>query len=165
MIRTLSAVVCLVVSTTTAIAQQHHCTGPQVGTWTLNSIITEYQDTGQKVERYGAHPTGFLSYGPDCRMYAIVAREGRKAPTGIVPTDAEKIDLFDGVLAYAGTYTIEGDNISHHVDISSNESWTGTTQVRQFKIEGNTLHIRSVPAINPRDGRLSSSSFIWTRVQ
>ena len=45
------------------------------------------------------------------------------------------------------------------------QSWTGTTQVRQFKIEGKTLHIRSMPAKNPRDGKLSSSALVWTKVE
>jgi Lipocalin-like domain len=113
----------------------------------------------------GAHPTGYLSYGPDCRMYAIIVRENRKQPAGVVPTDVEKIELFGRVLAYAGTYTIDGDKVSHHVDVSWNEAWTGTTQVRQFKIEGKALHIRSMPAKNPRDGKLSSSTIVWTKVE
>jgi hypothetical protein len=148
-----------------SVAQEHHaCAGPQLGTWKLQSFTTEYLETGQTAEPYGAHPTGYLSYGPDCRMYAIIVQENRKPPAAVVPTDAEKIELFSGVLAYAGTYTIDGDKVSHHVDVSWNQAWTGTTQVRQFKIEGNTLHIRSMPAKNPRDGRLSSSTLVWIKV-
>jgi len=98
-------------------------------------------------------------------MYAIIVRENRKPPAGVVPTDAEEIELFDGVLAYAGTYTIDGDKVSHYVDLSWNQAWTGTTQVRQFKSEGKTLHLRSMPAKNPRDGKLSSSTLVWTKVE
>src|SRR5205823_4157996 len=71
-----------------------------------------YLETGQTAEPYGVHPTGYLSYGRDCRMYAIIVREKRKPPAGVVPTDAEKLELFGGILAYAGTYTIEGDKVS-----------------------------------------------------
>ena len=136
-----------------------------LGTWKLQSFTIEYQDTGQKVEPYGAHPSGYLTYGVDCRMYVIVVSEGRKPQTGVVPTDAEKIELFNGMGAYAGTYTIEGDKVSHHVDVSWIEAWTGTTQVRQFKIEGNSLRIHSVPARDPLDGRVSSAKLVWTKVQ
>ena len=59
-------------------------------------------------------------------MYAIIVSGDRTAPAGIVPTDAEKIALFGGVLAYAGTYTIEGDKVSHHVDVS----WQKNAKVR-----------------------------------
>jgi hypothetical protein len=70
-----------------------------------------------------------------------------------------------GLIAYAGSYTIDGDKVSHHVDASWNQAWTGTTQVRQFKIEGNSLHIRTMPAKNALTGRQSSSVLIWTKVE
>ena len=152
-------------STIASAQQQRTCAGPHIGTWKLQSFTLEYHDTGQKVEVYGAHPQGYLSYGADCRMSAIVVRENRKPPAEIVPTDAEKIRLFDGLTAYAGTYSIEGDKVSHHVDISWNESWTGTTLVRYFKIEGNVLRIRTEPAKDPLDGRLTSGILVFTRVQ
>jgi hypothetical protein len=136
---------------------------PLLGTWRLQSFTTEYQDTGQKVEPYGVHPIGYLSYGADCRMYAIVVRDRRTQPAGVVPTDAEKLELFDGMGAYAGTYLIEDDKVSHRVDVSWIEAWTGTTQVRHFKIEGNSLRIRSAAAPDPSDGRVSSSTIMWTR--
>ena len=101
----------------------------------------EYQDTHQAMEPLGAHPMGYLSYGADCRMYAILVAEGRRRPAGDVPTDAEKIELFDGMGSYAGTYTVEGDRVVHHVDISWNEVWTGTTQVRLFAMNGNILRL------------------------
>lgn len=150
---------------TTRIAPAHTCSSPLLGTWKLQSYTTEYEDTGQKVESFGGHPSGYLSYGADCRMYGIVVREGRKPPAEVVATDTEKIELFNGMGAYAGTYTIEGDKVSHHVDISWIESWTGSTQVRQFKIEGNSLRIHSVPARDPLDGRVSSATLVWTKVR
>jgi len=156
----------LTLATMSAVAQQHQtCAGPQLGTWKLQSFKTQDIETGQTTGPYGAHPTGYLSYGSDCRMYAIIVREARKPPAGLVATDAEKIELFGGLLAYAGTYTINGDKVSHHVDTSWNEAWTGTTQVRQFKIEGSSLQIRSMPARNPRDGRQTTAVLIWTKVQ
>jgi hypothetical protein len=138
---------------------------PLVGTWKLQSFTTEYQDTGERVEPFGAHPSGYLSYSSDARMVALIISEGRQPPAGIVPTDAEKIQLFNGMGAYAGTYTIEGDQVSHHVDASWIEAWTGTTQIRHFKIEGNALRIRSVAAPDPADGRISSATAVWTKVQ
>lgn len=139
--------------------------GPQLGTWRLQSFITEYHDNGLKIEPYGARPGGFLHYGSDGRMNVIIAHENRKPPVTIVPTDAEKVALFDGFAAYAGTYTIDGETISHHVDTSWNEAWTGTTQVRRFRIEGNLLYIRSVPEPDFLDGRVTSSQLIWIKVE
>src|SRR5262245_43109286 len=124
-------------------APQHACADPLRGTWKLQSFTTEYPDTHETAEPFGAHPSGYLSYGADCRMFAIVVGDGRRPPARAAPTDAEKIELFSAMGAYAGTYSVKGDKVIHHIDISWNEAWTGTDQVRQFKIEGDTLQIRT----------------------
>ena len=144
--------------------QRQNCTGPQLGTWKLQSFTREDLATGQKTDLFGAHPSGYISYGADCRVYTIVTKEGRKAPAALVPTEAERVNLYSGLIAYAGTYSIDGDRVSHHIDASWNEAWTGTTQIRQFKIEANTLHITSRER-NQVDGRESSSVLIWTKVE
>ena len=145
--------------------QRQSCTGPQLGTWKLQSFTTEDVATGLKTNMFGAHPGGYLSYGPDCRMCAILVKEGRKAPDTLVPTDAERVDLYSGLIAYAGTYSIEGDKVSHHIDASWNQSWTGTTQVRQFRIDGNSLCIRTLPAKDPMTGNETSAVLVWIKVE
>jgi len=144
---------------------RQNCTGPQLGTWKLQSFTTEDLATGQKTDLFGAHPSGYLIYGPDCRMSVIMIKEGRKAPLTLVPTDAERIELYGGLFAYAGTYSIEGDMVSHHIDASWNQMWTGTTQVRQLKIEGKSLYIKTVPAKAPLTGKESTSVLVWTKVE
>jgi Lipocalin-like domain len=148
-----------------ASGQRHQsCTGPQLGTWKLLSYATEDLATGQKTNLLGAHPSGFLSYGSDCRMYAILIKDGRKVPATFVPTDAERIDLYIGLVTYAGSYSIKGDEVRHFIDASWNQSWTGTTQVRRFRINDNHLYITTLPAKNPLTGKKSSSVLIWSKV-
>ena len=161
-------IVCCVlcVSSMQAIGQERqNCTGPQPGAWALQSNTTADLATGEKTELFGAHPSGYLSYGPDCRMSAILIKEGRKAPNSFVPTDAERVELYNGLVAYAGTYSIEDNKISHHVEASRSQSWTGTTQVRQFRIEGKTLYTNTLPAKNALTGKESSSVLIWVKVE
>jgi hypothetical protein len=147
-------------------AAQQHCSGPQIGTWKLQSYVTKDLKTGRKSELLGAHPGGFISYGPDCRVQVIMTRDGRKPPVSpVLLTDAEKIDLYDGFEAYAGTYSIKGDIVSHHIDASWNQAWTGTTQSRRFKIDANRLDIITLGGINPYTGKPSSSELIWTKVE
>lgn len=136
-----------------------------LGTWKLQSFTTEDLATGQKTDLFGAHPDGYLNYGADGRMFAILLEEHRKAPVGVMPSDAERIALFNGFCAYAGTYSIDGDMVSHHVDASWNESWTGTTQVRRFRIDGKQLIIETVPDVNPVTGKRSVSVVVWGRVE
>jgi hypothetical protein len=149
-----------------ASAQQHQkCTGPQIGTWKLQSFTTEDLASGQKTDRFGAQPSGYISYGPDCRMHAILIRDGRKTPATLVPTDAERVELYSGLVAYAGAYTIAGDKVSHHIDASWNQAWTGTTQVRQFRVDGKTLHIKTMPAKSSFTGQETSSVLVWIKVE
>jgi hypothetical protein len=98
-------------------------------------------------------------------MYGILVKDGRKAPDTLIPTDAERIDLYSGLIAYAGTYSIEDDKVTHQIDTSWNQAWTGTTQVRQFRIDGNVLYIRTLPAKNPLTGNESSAVLVWTKVE
>jgi Lipocalin-like domain len=148
-----------------SIAQKRaSCTGPQLGTWRLQSYTTEDLETGQKTDLFGLHPSGSITYGSDCRMSAILIKDSRKSPASLVPTDAEKIELYGSLIAYAGTYSIDADKVSHHIDASWNQAWTGTTQVRQFQIAGKTLTIRTLPAKNALTGRQSSSVLIWIRM-
>jgi Lipocalin-like domain len=149
-----------------SVAQQHPtCVGPQLGTWVLLSMETEDLETGQKHNLLGVHPSGYLSYGPDCRMSAILVKESREGPAGSVATDPESIELYRGLIAYAGSYAIEGSKITEHIEASWNQAWTGTTQVSQFNIDGKSLYIRTGPSKNPMTGRQSSTVFIWARVE
>jgi hypothetical protein len=136
-----------------------------LGTWKLLSFTTEELDTGQTARFFGDHPSGYLNYCADGRMYAILLADERKAPADLVPTDAERIDLYNGLCSYAGTYRIDGDQVSHRIDVSWNQSWTGTTQVRRYRIDGNRLHITTLPAQNPLTGRECVSELVWIKVE
>jgi Lipocalin-like domain len=156
----------LLLCSVSSVAQQHPtCAGPQLGTWILLSMETEDLETGQKHNLLGVHPGGYLSYGADCRMSAILVKESREGPAALVATDPESIELYRGLIAYAGSYAIDGYKITHHIETSWNQAWTGTTQVSQFNIDGKSMYMRMGPGKSPMTGRQSSTAFIWTRVE
>jgi hypothetical protein len=66
---------------------------------------------------------------------------------------------------YAGTYAVQADKVVHHVDISLNEAWTGTEQVRFFKLDGNILTITSASNKSPIDGREGRTVLVWEKVK
>ena len=111
---------------------------PLLGTWRLRSHVVTTA-AGVRSHPYGERPTGYLSYSADGRMQVIGAAQDRAIPAGPSPTQRERAALHDTLFAYAGTYTIDGGRIVHHVDISWNETWTGSDQVRLFELRGNTL--------------------------
>lgn len=121
-----------------------------LGTWKLVSVIREEVLSGVKTDLLGANPEGFITYGPDDRMMVIIVRSGRTKPAGNTATAAEADALFRIVISYAGTYTISGNELTHHVDISWNQAWTGTKQLRIAKFEGNRVSL-STP-VSPGSG-------------
>jgi hypothetical protein len=126
---------------------------------------TEDLETGEKLNLLGVHPSGYLTYDPSCRVSAILVKESRARPAASVATDPESIELYRGMIAYAGTYSIDGATITEHIETSWNQAWTGTSQVSQFRIEGTSLYVRTGPGKSPMTGRQSATVFIWTRVQ
>ncbi len=136
-----------------------------IGTWKLVSATREELPSGAKVDQLGAHPTGYLNYAPDGRMIAIIARGDRAKPTWPHPTAAEAEALFRSVLSYAGTYSVSGNEVTHHVDISWNEAWTGTRQMRIFQLDGDRLRLSTPPSPDPLDGKTSVRTMVWERVK
>jgi hypothetical protein len=138
---------------------------PLVGTWKLKSYLREVAATGERYNERGEHPNGYLAYSADGRMYAIITWENRITPQDVVPTNDERIKLFSTMISYAGTYTFDAEKVVHHVDISWNQNWTGTEQVRFYKLDGDTLTITSALAKNFTDGREGRSILVWERLR
>jgi hypothetical protein len=86
-------------------------------------------------------------------MYATFVAGDRIRPHGETPTDEERVKLHKTMIAYTGTYTVDGEKVIHHVDTSEIESRTGSDQVRFYKVTGNMLTIKTAPNKSPIDGR------------
>ena len=135
-----------------------------IGTWTLVSAVREEIPSGAVDYMFGETPRGYINYSPDGRMIALITRRDRKAAANGRPTPTEAEALFRSMLSYAGTFTVEGDVVTHHVDISWNQSFTGGTQKRHFKLEGDRLILSTPQSHDPIDGRLSVRHMTWQRV-
>jgi Lipocalin-like domain len=138
---------------------------PILGTWKLQSLVFEATTTGQRSSPFGDLPVGYLSYSADGRMYAIGVVEDRLKPRDLLPTDQEKVKLQESMFACAGTYTTDGEKLIHHVDISWNQSWTGTDLARFYKLDGDTLTIRTARAENVFDGEDGEFVLVWSKVR
>jgi hypothetical protein len=98
-------------------------------------------------------------------MYAIFIRQDRIFPRDVVPTEEEGVQLLGSMVAYAGTYTLGDKKVVHHIDISWNQGWTGTDQVRFFELDGERLTITTAPYRSYLDGREGRSILVWDKVQ
>jgi hypothetical protein len=135
-----------------------------LGTWKLRSYEREEIASGRRHNQFGAKPDGYLGYAPDGRMYAIFIRQDRVAPRDVVPTEEEGVQLIGSMVAYAGTYTLGDRQVVHHIDISWNQGWTGTDQIRYFELDGNTLTITTAPYRSYHDGKEGRSILVWDKV-
>ncbi len=140
-------------------------TNQVLGTWKLQSYVREVIATGQRFNQFGDDPDGYLGYAPDGRMYAIFTRRDRVTPRDAVPTEEEGVQLLGTMVAYAGTYTLDDKRVVHHIDISWNQAWTGTDQVRFFDLDGDTLTITTAPYKSYFDGQEGRSILVWTKVR
>ena len=135
-----------------------------IGTWKLVSATREEIPSGASTDQLGPDPDGYINYAPDGRMIAIIARSDRARPARPQPTPAEAEALCRSMVAYAGRYTIDGDTVPHHVDVSWNESWNGSKQVRIFRFDGERLQLSTLPSPDPSEGRMSVRRMVWEKV-
>jgi Lipocalin-like domain len=136
-----------------------------VGTWKLVSAVSEDLSTGQKTNIYKGTPVGFIAYSPDGRIMTVIVDADRKKPAGAVATAPEAEALFRSMAAYAGTYTIKGNQVIHRPDASWNETWTGTDQVRDYKFDGDLLSLSTAPSPSPFTGAMSVRTLVWEKIK
>jgi hypothetical protein len=123
-----------------------------LGTWKMVSWTWKVLATGEVSDAMGPDPIGYIAYHADGRMMALVLKSDRPPFTGTVPTDDEKIRLFDTMQAYSATYTLEGDKVVHHVDAAWSPAWAGTDLTRPFALDGDTLVISGASSKDPATG-------------
>ena len=133
-----------------------------LGSWRMTSWVTRDVATGERQVALGQNPRGTVVYTPQCVTF-LITKNNRARPERLPPSDEEKIALFDTMFAYSGSYTVESDRVVHHVDLSWNEAWSGTDQVRFCKVDEQTLSYTSTPAKNPFDGREIVHEVTWER--
>ena len=124
-----------------------------LGTWRMLSWKREIVATGDLIDALGPDPVGYINYGADGRFYAIVVSRDRARPATLPPTNDEKLSLFNSMLAYAGTYTLDDEKAIHHVDASWNQAWTGTEQIRFYRLDGDHLSVTGEKAPDPYTGQ------------
>ena len=137
---------------------------PLLGTWQLKSYVAT-TGSGEKSMPYGEHPCGYLSYSADGRMHAIGTADGRLAPPqSTTLADGDLATLHRTMFAYAGTYSVAADRVIHRVDVSWNQTWNGTDQIRFFALIGDTLTLTS-QAINPLNAVESTYVVVFQKLK
>ena len=135
------------------------------GTWKLVSLTRKVVDTGATEQPRGKAPNGYVSFTPDGRFTGVIANEKRPKPESVAKmTDQQRIELFNTVNAYAGTYKLEGNKLTYRYDLTHNEV-PERASAREIKIEGRKLTMANEPARAVIDGKMAQTTTVWEKVQ
>jgi hypothetical protein len=126
-----------------------------VGTWRLRRWIA-MADDGSESSPMGDPPQGLLVYSGDGTMIVLMAHAERSpiASDDVTGgTEAERADAFASFIAYGGSYEVEGNVISHHVQMSQFPNWVGTIQRRRWELDdGDRLLTLTSPPVTVGGG-------------
>lgn len=136
-----------------------------VGTWKLLSASSTTSAGERSETPYGPGPAGFLTYTQDGRISTVISYGGRKPISfgreGAALTE-EQAEAFRTFLAYAGRYTLNGDNVTHHVEVSSIQNYVNRDLVRSVKFQDDRIVLITPPT--PVNGKIQTVELTWQRL-
>jgi hypothetical protein len=132
-----------------------------VGTWKLLSASSITTNGERDATPYGANPSGSLTYGSDARVTALISYGGRKPLSGLGSLE-EQAEAFKTFFAYAGRYTLTGDKVTHHVEISSIQNYVGRDLPRNARFEQDRLVLTTPPTTV--NGKVQTIELVWQRL-
>ena len=121
-----------------------------IGTWTLDSFQIEPLEGVKRSWGNGIH--GLLIYAATGHMSVSINKDVVKE------SESELEDLFDSILFYAGTYTVEGNLIRHQVTEASNPTRIGKEMLRYAETQGNTITLTT-----PKES-FGRAILVWRKV-
>ncbi|SPH24453.1 hypothetical protein DEA8626_03505 [Defluviimonas aquaemixtae] len=122
-----------------------------IGSWRMISWTRTSVASGEVSDALGPDPVGYIAYHADGRMMATVfARKRPRVDDGRLG-GPQKAELFDTMLAYVASYTLEADRVVHHVEAAWNPAWEIDLS-RPFTLDGDRLVISGAPGTDPATG-------------
>jgi hypothetical protein len=114
-----------------------------LGTWKLMSAEDRQSPSDPWVPcAFGNPPSGYFVY--DATGHAsiqILTTPPQTIATPDSPTPEEALAIFNGYIAYYGTYSIDAANITVQVEGALDPSQVGSAQTRPYELSGDTLII------------------------
>jgi len=131
------------------------------GTWRLVSVSSTTSKGEPNDSPYGLDPVGFLTYGTDGRVTALISYGGRK-PLSVGASTEEQAEAFKTFLAYTGQFRLVDDKVHHHIEMSSIQNYVGRDLVRSVRFEGDRIVLVTPPT--SVSGKLQTLELLWERL-
>src|SRR5947209_17578623 len=135
-----------------------------LGTWKQLSGTMVEDGGSEEKSNLSAAPNGYVNFCADGRLILLSTDSARQAPAAQVPTAAEAEALYRSMIAYAGSYKVEGNKVTYDLDVSWNQAWTGTKQGRYWEVNGDRLTVTTPEIINPLTGKRSVFRLTFQKV-
>jgi hypothetical protein len=138
---------------------------PIVGTWRLVSFHGRNAN-GDLRPALGENAQGLLVYTAEGYMIAILSEADRRrfnARDFRGGTPEEALAAVNSYISYSGRYEVDGNTVTHHVEMSLLPNWVGEDQTRTLRITDDKL-ILSTPAFSV-SGNEWTFELIWERVK
>ncbi|BAY85653.1 hypothetical protein NIES267_51540 [Calothrix parasitica NIES-267] len=146
---------------------------PLLGTWKLISIKAILPDGSINNEAFGINPIGYITYTVEGKMMVMFSKSERQLLSGnsaspltsaihSVPIE-ERAEAFSTFNSYAGSYTVDGDKVIHHVEIASIPNRIGKSLTRTFTINENQVALKTPPSRS--DDTPKIFELTWERIE
>lgn len=138
-----------------------------IGAWKLVSYVEEPVDGSAPFHPLGERPKGIIMYTPDGYMSAQLMRpERRPFASGdwFDGTEEEYREEASTYIAYSGPFHVDEEKrtLTHSMLVSLFPNWTGQTQPRVVKIEGDKLFLSTESPLKS-GGKIVMSYLQWQR--
>ena len=120
------------------------------GTWQLEAFTITQPEKGTR--DWGTNVRGLLIYSSTGHVSVAINRDIINAAA---PSDKE---LLDAMLFYAGTFSVNGTVITHHVTIASNPARIGKEMIRFAALAGDVLTLTT-----PEES-YGTANLVWRRI-
>ena len=132
-----------------------------VGVWKVLSVETKEVNSGKAVRPLG-EVIGTFVFTRGGRFSGMVFSVNRKAPAAPNATEAERVALFNSMVAYNGVYRIDGNKLDLTIDNSHIQSWNGTQRPFTVELSGTRLMgSDGAPSSGRRHGLDVFAEFVW----
>jgi hypothetical protein len=138
-----------------------------IGAWKLVSYVEVPLDGSAPHHPFGEDARGIIMYTPDGYMSAQLSTASR-APFAsgdwFVGTDEEYRAEASTYIAYSGRFEVDEEEgtLKHSMFVSLFPNWTGQTQARVARLEGDTLELGTASPI-VRSGTPVYARLLWKR--
>lgn len=138
-----------------------------IGAWKLDEFEITYSDGRPPSYPFGEDALGQLVYAADGQMSAVLSRTDRDAldisrlETFSSASDAAKVAAFDSYLSYTGRWSLDGEEVTHEVELALVPNIIGRKQVRRARFDDGLLVLTY--QIEARSGVTRHYQLRWKR--